>query len=292
MKTFMVAMTCLMLTIDAVRANDIQHAIKAYQNQIQENEETMKWFIPLWSFSKPKLTNALYGCSGWQGCGACEPMTKILFAPLFYVACPAIHLCAEVTATVTARLVGLPYLCYLAHRNNQHHEVITLLTEATSYQIYKSRDDEEGKRSFYLNSTKLRPALVEVRSQLRPAEALSVTDFIAHVVRNLSTDQYRLNDRFWSIDDFINAAVMVENNEDSFSQNETVTLDPEKDICIICQTRSVSGVFVPCGHFIVCGACYDLLQARAKDNKPICPICRKEVTSLQGIYRSNAATKT
>jgi Zinc finger, C3HC4 type (RING finger) len=43
------------------------------------------------------------------------------------------------------------------------------------------------------------------------------------------------------------------------------------NLCVICQTESISRAFLPCRHTCVCGLCFDKIDK--------CPLCRSSFTS-------------
>jgi len=50
--------------------------------------------------------------------------------------------------------------------------------------------------------------------------------------------------------------------------------------CMICMDRVPTTVFVPCGHFIACGECADMLP----NNK--CPMCREEFIMKTKVFKT------
>lgn len=54
----------------------------------------------------------------------------------------------------------------------------------------------------------------------------------------------------------------------------------DDEMCITCESRKRSCVFVPCGHTVMCNACS---QQYMSGNKKDCPICRQDISFVQRI---------
>lgn len=55
----------------------------------------------------------------------------------------------------------------------------------------------------------------------------------------------------------------------------------EEEICSICMERKINTVIVDCGHRCTCVTC---CQNFKEQNKPLCPICRKDITHIIKTY--------
>ena len=54
--------------------------------------------------------------------------------------------------------------------------------------------------------------------------------------------------------------------------------------CVICLSRSVDCIYIPCGHYCVCSICNLTLEIKS-DNK--CPICRSKSKAFRVFETSN-----
>lgn len=283
--------SCLVLifltgNFSTIVAGTIESAIQNYQHVIQNNKARMSWFIPFRSFAEPSITDALYSCDGaWHSEHCCsENLTKGFCFPIFYIALPVLQAALEVAATPTVRLCASPYLFYMTYENRQAQKTIYFLREIRSYSNYK-KTKNKSKKSYYLNSLHLRPAFDAF--QTKTNNKVRVSHFINEVKTCLETKQYQNNGDLWSVDDFVHAAKIVENDEESFSREEKTIEDPEHTQCTICLENKVSGVFYPCNHFISCDECYEKIKqdAKEKDKAPMCPKCRQEIEEMRKIYQ-------
>lgn len=267
-------------------ADTVDEAIQKYQTFIAANKDRMSWFIPGRSFAESRITDSLYACNdswGLRGAGE-EGCIKGWSFPVFYVFLPVLQATIEAAATPTVRLCGLPYLCYLAYKNDQAQDTIVFLKELKAYLDYKAVGEHDNKNSYYVNSKQLKPAYQDFK--MDTDSQFKVSEFIDRVVTTITTKQYRFNNEIWSIDDFIDAATRFENEKDSFSMEERSVEDPETVACIICQDEKASGAFLPCGHFVSCEGCYKKLRGSVRKNeKPSCPKCRQPIENMQKIYQ-------
>jgi len=53
--------------------------------------------------------------------------------------------------------------------------------------------------------------------------------------------------------------------------------EDEQQLCKLCCTKSISTVFVPCGHMATCAECSDKVTE--------CPLCRKPISTKQAVYK-------
>lgn len=73
------------------------------------------------------------------------------------------------------------------------------------------------------------------------------------------------------------AKVVVQDNNDDD--------DDDLLLCVICLEAPRTNALVPCGHFAMCGPCAHQAVVRTPISQtPVCPCCRKEVTSTLRIY--------
>ncbi len=267
-------------------ADDVDQAIQRYQSRITANDQTLTWFIPFRSFADPAITGPLYGCRTWPNCdegGEC--CTKSMLFPIFYVTLPIVQFSLEIAATPTVRICALPFLFYLVYQNASASKMIAFLAEIKTYEKYKAAAENDTKKTFYLNSTQLRPAFEEFRAKIAKEASVSVSHYISRVEDILKTNQYRFNDDLWSVDDFIVAAKNFENDDDSFSVEDGLVEYPENAECVVCMENRVSQAFAPCGHFVACEACFAKLDKDASRQMPICPKCRAPVESRLKIFQ-------
>lgn len=87
---------------------------------------------------------------------------------------------------------------------------------------------------------------------------------------------------FSKLDTLINNVEML---RESTLTKKTFDVDDEKEEdedkrCIICFENKIKYIFIPCGHFIVCGTC----AKRVYETTSKCPTCRHRYTNLTKVF--------
>jgi len=100
------------------------------------------------------------------------------------------------------------------------------------------------------------------------------SDFLITAQKILETI-YKKEDTVSSFTEMFNQPVIATVVERLQKENESLK---DKQLCKVCMEEEVEVIFFPCKHFVCCAACATGLS--------VCPICRKQIASLDKVYMS------
>lgn len=61
---------------------------------------------------------------------------------------------------------------------------------------------------------------------------------------------------------------------------DTISLEEDEGVCVICKSERATGIIIPCGHLCLCQTCSDTLV----ENSDKCPYCQVSFESIHRVF--------
>ena len=106
---------------------------------------------------------------------------------------------------------------------------------------------------------------------------------LSNITDNVITLRKDLSDQINQISNVVVEQISVLDDtlcNSKYGKLTNIIKSAEDDLCQICCENPIDSALIPCGHYMMCGSCSDVVA------KYDCPVCRISITGKLKIFKS------